>query len=307
MTAPRYATPVAFQRAVTDKLKIAASLRHRNFNELSREFLLQRFLARVFTNPDSMWVLKGGTGLLMRLPGSRHSQDLDLLHRSADLETALEELHEIAAIPGLDQYRFVLGEPVSMTGGVEGTTIKVTVYLGVQEVGVFPIDLSTHLDLIAGIDVLSVEPIIEIDDVAPLPPFRIYPLPDQIADKVCAMYGTYGQQQAPSTRYRDLADLVTIIASTTFDAATTKKALVAESRHREIELPRTMQLPAPSWAAGYKAAVRRFAALPPAFHDVDAALDFIGACLNPLLAGENVAGSWSPKTSTWMNRPPTMS
>lgn len=299
MTEPRYTTPAAFQRAVTDKLKIAASLRHRNFNELSREFLLQRFLARVFTDPDSQWVLKGGTGLLMRLPGSRHSQDLDLFHRTADVETAIEELREIAAIEGIDQYRFVLGEPVRMTGGVEGTTIKVTVYLGVQEVGAFPIDLSTHLDLIAGIDVLAVEPIIEIDDVAALPPFRIYPLPDQIADKVCAMFGAYGQQRALSTRYRDLADLVTIVTSTTFDAGTTQRALAAESRRRGIDLPHTMRLPSPSWVAGYRAAVRRFSALPPAFHDVNAALEVTGLCLNPLLAGDSLSGSWDPETATW--------
>jgi predicted nucleotidyltransferase component of viral defense system len=305
MSEPRYSTPAAFQRAVTDKLKIAAALRRRKFNELSREFLLQRFLARVFTSPDSMWVLKGGTGLLMRLPGSRHSQDLDLFHRTANLETAVEELHEIAALSGLDQYRFVLSEPVSMTGGVEGATIKVTVYLGVQEVGAFPIDLSTQLELVAGIDTLNVEPIIEIDDVAPLPPFRIYPLPDQIADKICAMYSTYGQQQGPSTRYRDLADLVTIITATTFDAAATRKALDAESRRRGIELPPTMQLPAPSWTTGYKTAVRQFAALPPALHDVDAALEFTAICLNPLLAGEIVSGSWSSRAATWLDATPT--
>lgn len=299
MSEPRYATPAAFQRAVTDKLKIAASVRHRNFNELSREFLLQRFLARVFTDPDSPWVLKGGTGLLMRLPGSRHSQDLDLWHRSADLTAAIEELREIAAIDGLDQYRFVLGEPVRMTGGVEGTTIRVTAYLGVQEVGTFPIDLSTRLDLVAGIDVVIVEPIIDIDDVAALPPFRIYPLPDQIADKVCAMYETHGVQRAPSTRYRDLADLVTIVTSATFDASKTRKALLAESRRRQLALPRTMQLPAPTWASGYRAAARRFGALPATFHDVNAALKFVGICLNPLLGTENPTGSWDPEAATW--------
>ncbi|WP_166789758.1 hypothetical protein [Cryobacterium fucosi] len=45
----------------------------------------------------------------------------------AGLETAVEELHEIAGLSGHDQYRFVLSEPVSVTDGVGGTTIKVAV------------------------------------------------------------------------------------------------------------------------------------------------------------------------------------
>ncbi|MBA2324515.1 MAG: nucleotidyl transferase AbiEii/AbiGii toxin family protein [Pseudonocardiales bacterium] len=59
--------------------------RGRTYNQVALEFALQRFLARVFADADSPWVLKGGTSLLVRLAGARHSRDLDLLHPSVDL------------------------------------------------------------------------------------------------------------------------------------------------------------------------------------------------------------------------------
>ncbi|WP_420811603.1 nucleotidyl transferase AbiEii/AbiGii toxin family protein [Nocardia mangyaensis] len=43
-------------------------------------------LARVFVDPFGPWILKGGTSLLVRIPGARHSQDLDLLHPDAAAE-----------------------------------------------------------------------------------------------------------------------------------------------------------------------------------------------------------------------------
>ena len=58
--------------------------------------MLQCFLSRVFAAADSPSVLKGGTGLLIRLPGARYSQDLDLLHPSENLEAAIEELKELS-------------------------------------------------------------------------------------------------------------------------------------------------------------------------------------------------------------------
>ena len=38
---------------------------------LQRRLVYSRFLARVFANPDSPWVLKGGTVALMQVPAGR--------------------------------------------------------------------------------------------------------------------------------------------------------------------------------------------------------------------------------------------
>jgi hypothetical protein len=48
---------------------------------------------------------------------------------------------------------------------------------------------------------------------------RAYPLVDHVADKVAAMFELHGEKCAPSTRYRDLVDLVAIVISASVDAA----------------------------------------------------------------------------------------
>jgi Nucleotidyl transferase AbiEii toxin, Type IV TA system len=115
----------AFRASVRDRLKTEAKKSGRPVKELQREFVLQRFLSRVFAAADSPWVLKGGAGLLIRLPGARYSQDLDLLHPSENLETAIEELKELSRGPGGDPFSFVVRDPVKMSGGV--TAVKVNV------------------------------------------------------------------------------------------------------------------------------------------------------------------------------------
>lgn len=89
-----YRTPNAFWSAVDAKLKAQARRDGCPFAELRREFLYQRFLARIF-HQESLWVLKGGIGLLTRLPGARHSRDIDLMHLTATPADAEAEVRAI--------------------------------------------------------------------------------------------------------------------------------------------------------------------------------------------------------------------
>lgn len=126
----RYATPAAFRRALEVRLKAAAAVRGWDVNVMRRQYLLQRYLARVFQDPQSSWVLKGGAGLLVRLPGARHSRDIDLLHPDAELASAVVELRRVADTRGLDPFTFTMGEPTVKLGGVAGARVSVTVSLG---------------------------------------------------------------------------------------------------------------------------------------------------------------------------------
>jgi hypothetical protein len=97
----RYETASGFRVGLNARLRAVAKERRRPVNELQREFLLQRFLARVFAKPDRPWILKGGTGLLIRMPGARHTQDIDLLYPrdGRDVDKALTQLRERADEP----------------------------------------------------------------------------------------------------------------------------------------------------------------------------------------------------------------
>lgn len=299
---PRYSSPAAFRPALKQALQDHARSSGRLFEELQREFLLQRFLARVFHQDATQWVLKGGIGLLIRLPSARFSRDLDLFNRETGVQDAVAELKRCAAITGLDPFTFQLSPPRLMTGGVAGVTVTVQAFLGTALYGSFPIDLSTNLDPLGRIDVLTPEPVITVADVSAPPPIQIYPLPDQIADKVCAMYTRYGTLLSPSSRYHDLVHLVLITSNFQIDAGELNPSLTRQSVIRGMELPSELESPAPSWTSGYPRAAAQARSMGDELRTLPAALDAVGRCLNPVLSGAVSTGVWQPQLSAWTRR-----
>jgi hypothetical protein len=295
-----YLTAASFRRGVGDRLKQAANARGRPVLEVRREFLFQRFLARVFADPASRWVLKGGTGLLVRLPGARHSRDIDLLYpdESLDLRRAVEELRVMARIDTADHLSFVVDDPVLLGDGQTLATIGVTGYTGATRFDRFTIDLSTEVHVVARFERLRPEPVIDVPGLPALPEFTLYPLPDQVADKVCAMYASYGTPPGPSTRFRDLIDLALIVTTSPLDAELTSRALESEARRRNLTLPKRMHAPGSAWRAGYAETARR-SGLPAELHNLEAALARVAECLNPLLAGTLVSGKWDAPQRCW--------
>lgn len=290
--------PAAFGASLRSRLRNLARETGRPAGELEREYLLQRFLARVFADPEAGWILKGGTGLLARLPGGRHSQDIDLLHPQLTLPEAVAALEAVAAADGGDPFRFVLGPARAMTGGVAGAKVPVTAYLGARVAGQFPIDLATELHTVAAVEIATVTPILSDPDVAPLPPFVLYPLADQVADKVCALYERHGPQQIPSSRYRDLVDLVLITTHFDLDATQLAEALTREATRRALHLPAALEAPGPAWAQQYPRTARG-TLVPTALQQLPDALAAVGRCLNPVLSRDQTSGRWQASTSNW--------
>lgn len=185
-----YRTPAAFRTAVEARLRAAAKNTGRPINELRRQYLTQRFLARVYAQPNPGWILLGGTALLARIPGARHSQDVDFIHPQ-DLDTAAAELAALLAVtPAPDPFVFDLTRPAADPGD-DHMPLKITARLGATVVDRFPVDI-TRRAVIATAEVLRLDPVIVIDDVDELPPFLSVPLAQQIADKLCAMYERHG-------------------------------------------------------------------------------------------------------------------
>lgn len=300
---PRSSNPAAFSRSLKDRIRNATTPRGRTTEQLRREFFLQRFLARVFSEPGDRWLLKGGASLLVRRPDARYSQDIDLLHTSAAVAEALTELVALAETDSsLDPFRFVFDPPRLMTGGVAGASVKVKVYLGAVQLADFPIDISTELVPVGDVDYQLPLPVVEMEELAPMPKFALYPLPQQVSDKICAMNERYGDLQQPSTRYHDLVDLVLIVTAWSLDAALTRTALQRESARRSVILPSALAVPAPSWIVGYSKIARTVPGLPEDARGIDGALRIVGKCLDPLLGGNLETGSWDPVESVWSTR-----
>ncbi|MFN0281760.1 MAG: nucleotidyl transferase AbiEii/AbiGii toxin family protein [Kineosporiaceae bacterium] len=287
----------AFRRSLNDRIRAAARGRGVSAQQLQRQFLLQRFLARVFDVPDGPWVLKGGAGLLVRIPGARHSQDVDLARADADVTTAVAELRELAGRDVGDPLRFVVGDPTAMTGARPGAQVRVDVYLGATRFDRFPVDLVAGGRLVDRLEHTRPAPVVDVPGIPELPTFTLYPLADHLADKICAMYEVHGPQGQPSTRYRDLVDILLIIATFALDGDEAAAALAGEAARRALDLPTTLVSPGPGWPAGYRA-VARDTSLDPTLHDLDTALTAAGRCVNALLAGTVLAGTVLAGTTT---------
>lgn len=134
-----------------------------------------------------------------------------------------------------------------------------------------------------------------------LPAFQCDPIADQVADKVSALYELHGDAGTPSSRYRDLVDLILIIRSRALDAEVLASALRARQQHtrNRVELPRAMRVPGVGWAAGYRAEAGR-SSLEPEIHDLEVALEHVGHCLNPVLSADIDHGTWSPAEHRWV-------
>jgi hypothetical protein len=300
-----YPTAQSFRNGVSDQLKNVAQRSGRPPDEIRREFLFDRFLARLFAEPGRPWLVKGGTNLLIRLPAARFSKDIDLQYAgdaTDDVNEAVDELRRLVANgEGSDYIRFEIGDSRPIIGQTEhqpGATIKVDGFVGSRLFGTFPIDLSMKLRSITRPDLVQLDPLITLPGDPEPPQVSLYPLPDQVADKVCAMYGTYRVTNEVSSRYHDLVDLVLIITTTALHGTETMHALHEEAARRNgLTLPSRMTSPGPTWEAGYRDTARH-SPLNPRMHDLQEALDLVGRCIDPLLARQPVT-TWDPQSAEW--------
>jgi Nucleotidyl transferase AbiEii toxin, Type IV TA system len=82
--------------------------------------------------------------------------------------------------------------------------------------------------------------------------YRAYPLADHFADKACAIFERHGPAGTPSTRYRDLVDLVPIVLAAPAEAEPQLTALRSEAQRRSLQLPGCFAVPDQGlWHRGY--------------------------------------------------------
>ncbi|GAC1676286.1 MAG: hypothetical protein PVS3B2_18680 [Candidatus Dormibacteraceae bacterium] len=241
------------------------------------------------------WVVKGATALIARDIGVRGTIDVDI-YREVSGDIAERDLRSAAALELGDWFRFELGAPQQMDDG-KGLRVPVTAYVGLTVWVEFRVDL-VGSDLRMTGDAEHVPPMAQL-----LMPgveqhgYRAYPLIDHIADKFAAILQRYGDLQAPSTRYRDLVDLVSIVSTATVDATAQQKALRSESKRRGIVLPNRFDVPDRAlWERGYAAEARR--SLLTTAQTLDDGLAIVRPFVDALLQ-ETATGQWNPKTQRW--------
>ncbi|MGA3031440.1 MAG: nucleotidyl transferase AbiEii/AbiGii toxin family protein [Candidatus Limnocylindrales bacterium] len=298
MTSDRfYGSPTAFRRALTDRLKAQAETSRWTLPQLQRQMSYDRLLERLYL-VDEGWIVKGATALLARDIGVRATIDIDLYRKSAR-EVAEADLREAATKDIGDWFRFEIGPPRPLGDSGAGVRYPFTAHVGTT------VWASFHVDLVGTGIRMTGEP----EDVPPLARvvmpdveqhgYRVYPLVDHIADKVCAMLEHHGSMGVPSTRYKDLVDLVAIVLVASVHAKPQTTALTSEADRRSLRLPHSFVVPDRGlWEPGYAAEAGR--SLLSIAGTLDEALAVVGPFLDPLLGG-SAAGKWDSRRLRWVS------
>jgi hypothetical protein len=283
-----YETPAAVRSALTTAIKQLPKARR---GAAVREFVRDRFLCRVFAL-DEPWVLKGGTAMLARVADARHTKDIDLWNETHDLDVALASIERAITLDLGDHLTFTIGDVVTTQAGRQ---LVLEAYLGATQADRFKVDIVVGSLVTAPIE--NVEPAnrITLTRLGGQHPYRLYPLVDHLADKVCAIHELHNGN--PSTRVRDLVDVLVYAATESVDGAALRIAIASEALHRGMGPIVSFEPPA-IWAAQFARVARDAASIigkPSYAEAVEAAAAFI----QPALHGGH-SGTWSPAGSSWI-------
>jgi hypothetical protein len=125
-------------------------------------------------------------------------------------------------------------------------------------------------------------------------PYRLYPVEDQIADKVCAMMTAFSG--SASSREKDLVDLVVLASTHRIDGSQLRVAIATEAARRRMSIERLV-VPA-TWGAGYSRLSRTVQHCAE-YATVERATELASALIDPAVRGAADGLTWSYETKTW--------
>jgi hypothetical protein len=290
----RYETPAGFRQALDQRLLDRSRRTGESLVRLRKSVAFDRLLARLTAAAPGRWVLKGALALDFRLAGrGRTTKDLDLV-RGDDEESATTDLLAAQTIDLRDSFVFSVekvGRPEHAGGDAVRYRVRAELAGRLFEDVLVDVGFSDPLgwqpERLRGPDLLSFADIEPVEVPA-------LPLEQQVAEKVHAYTGTYGDG-GPSSRVKDLVDLVLVKTSMTLEAARLRQALdvTFESRGRQ-SLPSSLPPPPPDWAAAF----RKYAVEVGIDADVRVGYSEATALLDPVLSGL-AKGRWDPKRGQW--------
>jgi len=232
------------------------------------------------------WVVKGGSGMMCRFTDARNTHDIDLFREGSMDHTAsahqLAELMDGSAVGG---YAFACQfDPRASREDGNTSSIKVQATSGAQVVSRFTIDVSDRIVLENGPETRAVSR----PDTAVIKGYprratvNLYPVENQIADKVGAMYSRY--HGGVSTRYHDLYDVAMLADRTTIDPVALQAALLNKERRMfGARLPEQLTPPDAAWPTTYNKAMEKTAGAIPPYSDYDEAMRISAPVIDPVL------------------------
>jgi hypothetical protein len=271
-----------------------------------RQARFDRFLSRVFADQErSEWLLKGGMSMLARVPRSRTTKDVDLAALGvpdlAEAERALAALAE-ADLGDHLTFRLIRSTPTGLGENQPGVATRRYSFACIDA------DYDTQVDMVVVDVVVGPPPVGRPEVVEPANrlhlrrplitfPYRLYPVADQVADKVCATMGTQYPGGKRSSRVKDLVDLILIAHTQTVDLDELRAAIAAKRDLSKIGPFEHFDVPA-EWARTYPTTAKGV----PAAESFSAqtAADLVASFVNPALGKRSNPAVWDPQSLAWI-------
>jgi predicted nucleotidyltransferase component of viral defense system len=285
----KYATDHAFRTALEARIKDAQS-DSAGISRIRKRIVFERLLARLVAQAPGEWVLKGGFALELRLGNvARSTKDADFEWRLHE-EDAVETLLDAAVMDLGDRFTFALeraDEETDLPGGGQRWRVAATLAGRIFERTV--IDVAFAAAPVQAPDQITTSGLLEFAgiDAVEVPTLAIE---QHLAEKLHAYTRTYAGGR-PSTRVKDLVDVVVIANTSTIDAARLAKAIaVIFGRREEHAVPTAVPPPPAAWATPWQ----RLARDVPATDDIADGYRIAAVVFNPILDGAVTTGAWQP-------------
>ncbi len=295
MTDSTCKTPAEFDR----ELKKAARSAEGDTGERYRQALRDRFLCRIFSDPENRFILKGGSGLLARIPNARATRDTDFALRKRETPDKIVEALDALLSLNMDDFcRFELTrreESVDENGYSRLLKLRYATYIGEEEKDPVLVDLSLDCELTLPPEQITPANRLDIPGV-PVRDYLIYSIEDQLADKMCAIM----EKQSggfPSSRMKDLADVVAYALSQSPTSKNLADAIANECRRRSMIVPERFAAPE-EWRVRYAAFAKK-AGSPDKYQAFDEATRLASQFFDPALSGKSANMRWNPKELYW--------
>lgn len=248
----RYATAAAFRIALEARLKSLAQAEGIDLQRLRRQVSFDRLLARLFSEPNALWLLKGGYAMELRLRTARTTKDIDLSLPGEEGGKAgvLERLQDRAATDMGDYFTFAVGLPqMDLDGAPEGgSRYPVIASLAGRVFTKF------HLDVGIGDPVVRPTEIIQGRDWMgfagiPLVPCIAISREQQFAEK---LHAYTRPRESPNSRVKDLVDMALLVKMGMLDSPKLKEAIQMTFEQRGTHaIPAVFPDPPESWRQPY--------------------------------------------------------
>lgn len=296
----RYANARAFRAALEARLKNQATadeaLNPALLNRLRKRVTFERFLARLQQIAPGDWVLKGGFALELRLANvSRTTKDIDVDWKLAEDE-AVDLLLEAAGTDLGDHFQLRL-ERVQMPPDIEGHGLRWRLRATVADKTFETVIVDIGLEKKLVLDPVTL-PLPDSLEFAGLPPIEIQStrLEQHIAEKVHAYTKTYGPDDEPSSRVKDLIDIALVAVTLGVDGSELRGGLDGIFDQRATHpLPAVLPPPPSDWADPWK----RLSKDLPIPDEAIEGHALAASLVDPALKEQHFAGTWDPNRVAW--------